>query len=120
MATVDDGIVNKINWRGVMKILPIVLMSLVLVQCTPAFAKSGPCKPLAIAAGTIMEIRQSGLDMAKLVHLVGANPLASKIIKEAYESPQYLEKQLRVDEVSRFRLKWYLKCYRVTQKSRPS
>ena len=99
MAAIVDGVVNKINWGDIMKILPTVLMSFVLAQCSPAFAKPDACKPLATAAGTIMGIRQSGLDIDKLLHLAGANPLANKIIKEAYESPQYLKKQLRVDEV---------------------
>jgi hypothetical protein len=103
-----------------MKILPIVLISLVMTQCSPAFAKPDACKPVATAASTIMEIRQSGLDIYKLLHLVGADPVAKKVIKEAYESPQHLDKQLRVDETLKFSLKWYLKCYKVTQKSRTS
>ena len=99
MAAIVDGVVNKINWGDIMKILPTVLMSFVLAQCSPAFAKSDPCKSVATAAGTIMEIRQSRLDIYKLLHLLSADPVAKKVIKEAYESPQYLEKQLRVDEV---------------------
>jgi hypothetical protein len=66
-----------------------------------------------------MDIRQAGVDMDKLLHLMGHNRLAQRIIRDAYKSEQLFDEKLRDGKSFSFSIDWYLKCYEATYNSVP-
>jgi uncharacterized phosphosugar-binding protein len=67
-------------------------------------------------AEAIMTIRQSGVPMSKAMGVATASDklaeVASKLILEAYDKPQYSAAENRQDAASRFRNDFEVECFK--------
>jgi len=70
------------------------------------------CGSVGELATTIMESRQSGVSMAKMMGAVSGeeNSLAEKLIISAYDSPRYSTERMQKRTVEEFRDEVYLEC----------
>lgn len=100
-----------------MKIASIALVLAVLASPSMAEART-PCETISGLAGTIMEARQSGVPMAKLMeHAAKAGTLnarrtAEGLIMTAYGQPRYQTPSIVQREIEDFRDEAHLACLR--------
>lgn len=92
------------------------------VTVAPAFtaAPSSPyvplanCDSIAKMAGTIMQARQAGMDMGKVLETSSANEALSRRVRDltvaAYESPRYSTEKNKTRAVEDFKNDAYLAC----------
>jgi hypothetical protein len=70
------------------------------------------CSELAEFSQTVMEARQRGIDMQRLIQLSQGNELAIRIIIEAYDVPRYRTSEYQQNAVTEFANKIQVTCYK--------
>jgi len=95
-----------------MKALTIALL---IALSSPALAALTPelCSKLSDTAGTIMQKRQEGVAMGRIMDLMGDSKIMQEIVVEAYEVRRHPAPMWQEREIDDFRDKWYLTCYKL-------
>ncbi len=70
------------------------------------------CSELAEFSQTVMEARQRGIEMQRLVQLSQGNELAIRIIIEAYDVLRYRTSEYQQNAVTEFANKIQVTCYK--------
>ncbi len=74
------------------------------------------CSELAEFSNTVMQARQRGIEMQRLVQLSEGNELAIRIIIEAYEVPRYRTSEYQQNAATEFANKIQVTCYKALLK----
>ena len=90
-------------------------LALLIALSTPTFAALTPelCSKLSDTAGTIMQKRQEGVAMGRIMDLMGDSKIMQEIVVEAYEVRRHPAPMWQEREIDDFRDKWYLTCYKL-------
>lgn len=96
------------------KILIAVFMVLVMVGMANAEANwRDTCRDLGGLAEVIMDSRQMGVPMARLMAVIsdeGGSQLTESLIIDAYSVPRFRTEKMQKQAVADFREKVYLEC----------
>lgn len=68
------------------------------------------CDSIAGLAGTVMEARQKGGDMAAMVKIANGHKAVLAIVRDAFNTPRYSTPAIIEHTVSEFRNRWYSVC----------
>jgi len=92
-----------------------ITMALLIALSTPALSAVTPklCSDLSETAGTIMQKRQEGVAMVRIMDLMGDSATLRSIVIEAYEVRRHPAPMWQEREIDDFRDKWYLTCYKL-------
>jgi hypothetical protein len=92
----------------------ILLFVFIAVTSIPSYADDfrDLCNKLNETAQSIMEDRQEGVSMKKLMEIAKGNKLIENIIIAAYDRPRYYTKEMQIKSVEDFRDEIYLYCIR--------
>jgi hypothetical protein len=89
------------------------LAALGLVVCVavlPAWGKdTGSCENTADTAKSIMEARQVGMSMGKILNM-SENKVIHEMVFQAYEVPRFQTDEFQQRAISNFREKWEFDC----------
>jgi len=99
-----------------MKTLTATTLALLMALSAPALAKPASCDQIANVAKSVMSGRQGGVSMGTLVGIAKGNALIEKMVVEAYESGRYSTKEIQDRQISEFRDKWFLWCFKAESK----
>ena len=95
----------------------LLLASLLAASLTPFSANAAiACEDVASLAKTIMNVRQDGVSMAKLLGAINnsddepVRDIGKAILMDAFEVPHYNGSELKKKEISDFENKWMLAC----------
>ena len=90
-------------------------LALLIALSTPALSAVTPelCSDLSDTAGTIMQKRQEGVAMVRIMDLMGDSKIMQEIVVEAYEVRRHPAPFWQDREINDFRDKWYLTCYKL-------
>jgi len=90
-------------------------LALLIALSSPALAAVTPklCSDLSETAATIMQKRQEGVAMVRIMDLMGDSATLSAIVIEAYEVRRHPAPMWQEREIDDFRDKWYLTCYKL-------
>ena len=90
-------------------------LALLIALSSPALAALTPelCSKLSDTAGTIMEKRQGGVAMVRIMDLMGESATLRSMVIEAYEVRRHPAPMWQEREIDDFRDKWYLTCYKL-------
>ena len=90
-------------------------LALLIALSTPVFAAVTPelCSKLSDTAGTIMQKRQEGVAMGRIMDLMGESATLRSMVIEAYEVRRHPAPMWQEREIDDFRDKWYLTCYKL-------
>lgn len=75
------------------------------------------CESISKTAKTIMEARQSGVGMSKMMRLLRENAesvsyeVLEKVVANAYELPNWSTEKRQQESIQDFGDKWYRVCY---------
>ncbi len=91
----------------------LITLAICLFLSAPSQAETWQetCASIGNFAETVMENRQAGVSMAKMMELTDTE-LLQEIIINAYSSPRYSVERNQKREVADFRDRWYLECVR--------
>lgn len=101
--------------------MKILKVSIFLMGCITAVANADEgdwrvmCEAAAEIAETIMERRQTGTSMAKMIEVADDNELVEQIIIAAYDSPRYSTDRIQQRAAAEFRDEVYLQCVKATR-----
>jgi len=99
-----------------MKALTALTLAILMALSTTALAAEGEeqasCEQIADVAKSVMSGRQGGVSMGALVGIAKGNALIEKMVVEAFESGRYSTKQVQDRQISEFRDKWFLWCFK--------
>lgn len=90
----------------------------VLVLASPVTAASSLCDSIAYLARAVMESRQGGAPMVKVMNVAKSHGDASLsrigvlMVEDAYEHPSYSTEKAQQRAVQEFEDKWYLQCHK--------
>ncbi len=90
----------------------LITLAICLFMSAPSQAEESwqeTCAAIGNFAETVMENRQAGVSMAKMMELTDTE-LLQEIIINAYSSPRYSVERNKKREVADFRDRWYLEC----------
>ena len=89
----------------------LLLATLLTITASSAFAATGidVCNAEEKANGTIMEMRQMGVEMSKIMKVLKTQAEIDRVI-DAYEVPMYNSKKYQQKKVVEFKNKHYLIC----------
>lgn len=75
-------------------------------------SKADACTNMAKAAGSIMEYRQSGLEMSALYQEFSKqnNDFGIAVLKDAYRIPKFSTSQYKQSAIGKFKNKWFMRC----------
>ena len=92
-----------------------ITLALLIALSTPVFAAVTPelCSKLSDTAGTIMEKRQGGVAMVRIMDLMGNSKIMQAVVLDAYEVRRHPAPTWQEREIDDFRDKWYLTCYKL-------
>ncbi len=79
-----------------------------------AQAQGATCADLGSLAETIMTQRQNGVPMSRLMSIVednGGSDMARAMIRDAYNRPRYMTREMQVVEIQDFRNAIEAVCY---------
>lgn len=95
-----------------MKTLILALSIAVTFTAQAEDSKADACADIANAAGSIMEYRQSGLEMATLYQTFSKqnNDFGIMVLKDACEAPKFSSKKYKDDAIGKFKNKWFMAC----------
>lgn len=86
------------------------------LAATATLAVELPCESIASAARTVMEARQTGVELSKVLAIADRYPdtksLMRKIILDAYSKPRYSSEEFRLRETEEFGLLWEVACHK--------
>jgi len=95
----------------------LLLASLLAASLTPFSANAAiECEDIASLAKTIMDARQSGISLPKLMGAVNNSQdeatknLGKLIVMDAFESPGFRGAKYKKREINSFENKWMLSC----------
>jgi hypothetical protein len=74
------------------------------------------CANLGEYARTVMESRQLGVPLSKVMAVVKDADIPKKIALDAYEQPRFQSEEFRQTAIEDFGNKWETLCYRVRSK----
>ncbi len=74
------------------------------------------CKDIGRVAEQIMEARQMGVAMDKVVDIVGSHELMVVIVMDAYEQPRFSTEDYVTKAVADFKNRWLLNCYKARKR----
>jgi hypothetical protein len=91
-------------------------MKRLLIAVTAALMMSSaqakePCAVLGELARTVMDSRQLGVALSKLMDIVKDDSLSKRIVLDAYEQPRYQAEEFKRAAVEDFGNKWEIMCY---------
>ena len=98
-----------------MKTLTALTLAILMALSTTAAAEEeqASCEQIAELAKSIMTARQKGgVSMGALVGIAKGNALIEKMVVEAFESGRYSTKEIQDRQISEFRDKWFLWCFK--------
>jgi len=98
-------------FRQLLRLAPWLLSAFILCAAiwhTNANAETN-CESVAGFAETVMEARQKGVSLVKMMQATD-NKLLQAIIMEAYETPRYSTEEYQARKIGEFRDSWYLAC----------
>jgi len=98
-----------------MKTLTALTLAILMALSTTASAEGeeqASCDQIANVAKSVMSGRQGGVSMGTLVGIAKGNALIEKMVVEAFESGRYSTKQVQDRQISEFRDKWFLWCFK--------
>ena len=89
-------------------------LALLIALSSPALATLTPelCSNLSETAGTIMQKRQEGVAMVRIMDLMGDSATLQSMVVEAYEVRRHPAPMWQKREINDFRDKWYMACYK--------
>ena len=98
-----------------MKTLTALTLAILMALSTTALAEGeeqASCDQIANVAKSVMSGRQGGVSMGTLVGIAKGNALIEKMVVEAFESGRYSTKEIQDRQISEFRDKWFLWCFK--------
>jgi hypothetical protein len=76
--------------------------------------------PVCVALGqysrTVMDARQTGVALSKIMEIVKGDDIHTRIVLDAYEQPRFQTEEFRRTAIQDFGNKWETMCYRVRGK----
>jgi hypothetical protein len=76
--------------------------------------------PVCVALGeysrTVMDARQTGVALSKIMEIVKGDDIHTRIVLDAYEQPRFHSDEFRQTAIQDFGNKWETMCYRVRGK----
>lgn len=69
------------------------------------------CESVGELATVVMQKRQEGIDLSKMLALAKDNSGVKAIVLDAYNSPRYSTDKYIADAISDFSNKWVLACH---------
>ena len=87
----------------------------ILLALAATTAQADTCSNIYDFAETIMEQRQKGASIVKMMNTTD-NKILHSIVRQAYSRPQYNMPENRVDAVNRFANDISLQCFAATNK----
>ena len=105
-----------------MKISKILLLSCAFF-CSSAYSNDQGsadefCKSISEMARVIMEKRQQGFDIIKIIEIVEDDELAKQIVLDAYEERMNYTESMKLDSINRFANLWAVACIREQSKNK--
>ena len=88
----------------------LMIAAVAALMLCPAQAEE-PCAILGKLARTVMESRQLGVALSKLMTIVKDDSLSTKIVLDAYEQPRYQSEEFQQHATENFGNKWEIMCY---------
>lgn len=88
----------------------ILIAALVAASCQPAWAKDH-CLELSELAATLMEARQRGMQLSKVVETIG--PGLERLAHLAFSEPRYRTPEMQEQAKRDFENMVYLECRKV-------
>jgi hypothetical protein len=86
------------------------------LSTTVTFAVELPCESIASTARTVMDARQSGVALSKVLAIVDQYPdtktLMRQIVLDAYSKPRYSSEEFRLRETEEFGNTWEIACHK--------
>ena len=98
-----------------MKALTALTLAILIALSTTALAaeeEQASCDQIANVAKSVMSGRQAGVSMGAMVGIAKGNALIEKMVVEAFESGRYSTKEIQDRQISEFRDKWFLWCFK--------
>ena len=97
-----------------MKALTALTLAILIALSTTALAEEeqASCDQIANVAKSVMSGRQAGVSMGTMVGIAKGNALIEKMVVEAFESGRYSTKEIQDRQISEFRDKWFLWCFK--------
>ena len=90
-------------------------LALLIALSTPTMAAFTPklCSDLSNTAATIMEKRQGGVAMVRIMDIMGDSKIMQAVVLDAYEVRRHPAPMWQEREIDDFRDKWYRACYKL-------
>lgn len=90
----------------------LILAAAIAVSSMPVF--SADCNGIANLASSIMEVRQQGVSMRKVIAALsddkGISDIAMAMVKDAYDRPQFGTDKYQAKEIVSFEDVWFKAC----------
>lgn len=87
-----------------------LITTLALLLSLSTNAAEIDCEQLSSIASTIMESRQAGVKLSKIIKLADSNSLIKEMAVSAYRKPAYNSEEYKQQEISEFANYWYIAC----------
>jgi hypothetical protein len=96
-------------------------MKRLLIAATAALMMTAAqADPVCVALGeysrTVMDARQTGVALSKIMEIVKGDAIHTRIVLDAYEQPRFQTEEFRQTAIQDFGNKWETVCYRVRGK----
>jgi hypothetical protein len=96
-------------------------MKRLLIAATAALMMTAAhADPVCVALGeysrTVMDARQTGVALSKIMEIVKGDDIHTRIVLDAYEQPRFQTEEFRRTAIQDFGNKWETVCYRVRGK----
>jgi len=76
------------------------------------------CSTFEELAGLIMEHRQLGTPMSKIMKILGSDKIGRKIVVDAYEETRFSTESYQKKSIENFKNKWFLSCFKGLSKQK--
>jgi len=91
------------------------LLAILILLSIPTVSFAGEkweekCAVISNLAYVIMEARQNGAPMQKIMEKVVGTKIYERMVFEAYETPRFNTEEYQTDAENDFRDRWYLLC----------
>ena len=93
-----------------MKRLAIALT--LIIMASTSYAVPSKCSEIHRFATTIMDARQSGVELTRMLEIADGNQLTIDLIVDAFRAPQFNGDAFKKRSIKDFAERWMLSCIR--------
>lgn len=90
----------------------LIALAFVIGFSTIASAAPATCESIGDAAAVVMTAKQKGVPLHKVIALAKGNKFFEMIAIDAYDSPNYNTEEIKQRQITKFRAKWELACFK--------